>query len=215
MKNIKNKTKILIAIIAIIIIVGFTITLTIGLNFELRYQDTKRVELNLGKDFEIADIKAITNEVFENKEVIIQKVEVFEDTVSIQAKDISEEEKTNLVNKINEKYQTELSAEEINIYTVPNTRGRDIVEPYIFPFALATLIILVYMAIRYHKLGIIKVLLKSAIIIVLAQVLLLSVMAITRIPVGRLTLPLVIVVYIITLMGLSNNLERKLKEHAE
>lgn len=215
MKNIKNKTKILIAIIAIIIIVGFTITLTIGLNFELRYQDTKRVELNLGKDFEIADIKAITNEVFANKEVITQKVEVFEDTVSIQAKDISEEEKTNLVNKINEKYQTELSAEEINIYAVPNTRGRDIVEPYIFPFALATLIILVYMAIRYHKLGIIKVLLKSAIIIVLAQVLLLSVMAITRIPVGRLTLPLVIVVYIITLMGLSNNLERKLKEHAE
>lgn len=215
MKNIKNKTKILIAIIAIIIIVGFTITLTIGLNFELRYQDTKRVELNLGKDFEISDIKAITNEVFANKEVIIQKVEVFEDTVSVQAKDISEEEKTNLVNKINEKYQTELSAEEINIYAVPNTRGRDIVEPYIFPFALATLIILVYMAIRYHKLGIIKVLLKSAIIIVLAQVLLLSVMAITRIPVGRLTLPLVIVVYIITLMGLSNNLERKLKEHAE
>ena len=215
MKNIKNKTKILIAIIAIIIIVGFTITLTIGLNFELRYQDTKRVELNLGKDFEIADIKAITNEVFANKEVITQKVEVFEDTVSIQAKDISEEEKTNLVNKINEKYQTELSAEEINIYAVPNTRGRDIVEPYIFPFALATLIILVYMAIRYHKLGIIKVLLKSAIIIVLAQVLLLSVMAITRIPVGRLTLPLVIVVYIITLMGLCNNLERKLKEHAE
>ena len=92
MKNIKNKTKILIAIIAIIIIVGFAITLTIGLNFELRYQDTKRVELNLGKDFEIADIKAITNEVFANKEVIIQKVEVFEDTVSIQAKDISEEE---------------------------------------------------------------------------------------------------------------------------
>lgn len=211
MKNIKNKTKILIAIIAIIIIVGFTITLTIGLNFELRYQDTKRVELNLGKDFEIADIKAITNEVFANKEVITQKVEVFEDTVSIQAKDISEEEKTNLVNKINEKYQTELSAEEINIYAVPNTRGRDIVEPYIFPFALATLIILVYMAIRYHKLGIIKVLLKSAIIIVLAQALLLSVMAITRIPVGRLTLPLVIVVYIITLMGLANNLERKLK----
>ena len=215
MKNIKNKTKILIAIIAIIIIVGFAITLTIGLNFELRYQDTKRVELNLGKDFEISDIKAITNEVFANKEVIIQKVEVFEDTVSVQAKDISEEEKTNLVNKINEKYQTELSAEEINIYAVPNTRGRDIVEPYIFPFALATLIILVYMAIRYHKLGVIKVLLKSAIIIVLAQVLLLSVMAITRIPVGRLTLPLVIVVYIITLMGLSNNLERKLKEHAE
>lgn len=215
MKNIKNKTKILIAIIAIIIIVGFTITLTIGLNFELKYQDTKRVELNLGKDFEMSDIKAITNEVFANKEVIIQKVEVFEDTVSIQAKDISEEEKTNLVNKINEKYQTELSAEEINIYAVPNTRGRDIVEPYIFPFALATLIILVYMAIRYHRLGIIKVLLKSAIIIVLAQALLLSVMAITRIPVGRLTLPLVIVVYIITLMGLSNNLERKLKEHAE
>ena len=35
---------------------------------------------------------------------IIQKVEVFEDTVSITAKEISEEQKQNIITKVNEKY---------------------------------------------------------------------------------------------------------------
>ena len=211
MKNVKNKTKILIAIIAIIIIIGVTIIFTIGLNFDLKYQDTKKIELYIGKEFQVSDIKNITNEVLKNKEVIIQKVEVFEDTVSIIAKDISEEEKNNLVNKINEKYQTSISNEETKIDTIPNTRGRDIIEPYIFPFVICTLIILVYNAIRYRKLGIVKTTLKTIVFLVLSQGIILSIMAITRIPIGRFTLPMVIIVYIITSISLANKFEKNLK----
>ena len=61
MKNMSKKKLIVIILIAIIIIAGITITLTKGLNYDLRYQDTKRVELYLGKEFEIADIKQITD----------------------------------------------------------------------------------------------------------------------------------------------------------
>lgn len=211
MKNINKKTKILVALIAIVIILGIAITLTIGLNFDLKYQETKRIELYLKKDFEISDIKQITNEVMENQPVIIQKVEVYEDTVSITAKDITDEQKTNLVNKLNEKYSAELEADKIEISSIPHTRGRDIIKPYILPFVIATIIILVYMAIRYYKLGAMKTVLKTAGISILAQIILLSVIAITRIPIGRLTIPMVITVYILTLIGITTYFEDKLK----
>lgn len=210
MKNITKKQKIVFAIIALIIIVGAVITLTIGLNFDLRYEETKRVELYLGKDFEVSDIKEITNETIPNQSVIIQKVEVFEDSVRIIAKEITEEQKQNLVNKINEKYETEIEADSTEIVTIPHTRGRDIVKPYIIPFTIATIITLVYMAVRYKKLGIAKTVLKTVIVSIIAQALLLSVIAITRIPIGRLTIPMVIAVYLLTLIGMTTKFEKEL-----
>ena len=213
-KKEKNKlsknTKIIITIIAIIILIGIAITCTIGLNFDLRYRDSKRMELYLEQDFNISDIKQMTDEVMPSKKVIIQKVEVYEDTVSITAEDITDEEKQNLIDKVNEKYGTTLAAESTEIETIPNTRGRDIVKPYVVPFGIATLIILVYMAIRYRKLGVIKTLLKTIVIAIVAEMVLLSIMAITRIPIGLITIPLVITVYLLTLTGLTTYFEKEL-----
>ena len=143
--------------------------------------------------------------------VIIQKVEVYEDSVSITAKDITDEQKQNIIEKINEKYETELSADSTQIQTIPHTRGRDIAKPYIAPFVIATVIILLYMAVRYRKIGIGKTLLKTILISVVAQATLLSVIAITRIPVGRLTIPMIVAVYMLTLVGLTTNFENKLE----
>ena len=210
MKNITKKQKIIFAIIALIIIIGAVITLTIGLNFDLRYQEAKRIELYLEKDYEISDIKQITDETIPDQNVIIQKVEVFEDSVRIIAKEITEEQKQNLVNKINEKYETELDAESTEIVTIPHTRGRDIVKPYIIPFAIATIIILVYMGVRYRKLGTIKTILKTVIVSIIAQAVLLSLIAIIRIPIGRLTIPMVIAVYLLTLIGITTKFEKEL-----
>lgn len=210
MKKMSKKSLAIILVIATIIIAGVIITLTTGLNFDLKFQATKKVELYLNKEFEIKDMKQITDETIGN-DVIIQKVEVFEDTVSITAKDITEEQKTNLINKVNEKYGTTLKAEEIKILTNSNVRGRDIVKPYMMPFVIATAIILVYMAIRYRKLGFIKVILKTIGILVLVQAILLSLIAITRFPVGRLTIPTVITTYLLTLVVLTNKYENKLK----
>lgn len=215
MKNVTKKQKIIIAIIALVIIIGTIITATIGLNFDLRFQDAKKVELYLGKDFESSDIKEIAKETIPDQSVIIQKVEVFEDSVRIIAKEITEEQKQNLIDKVNEKYQTELKADTTEITTIPHTRGRDIVKPYIVPFAIATIIILVYMALRYKKIGTVKVLLKTIIISVVAQALLLSIIAITRIPVGRLTMPMVMLVYLLTFIGMTTKLEKELESKKE
>ena len=216
MKNkLTKKTKIIIGVIALIIVVGIIITLTAGLNFDLRYEESKRVEFYLETDFNISDIKQITDEVMPGENVIIQKVEVFEDTVSITAKEITEEQKQNLVTKLNEKYGTELSAETTDIETIPHTRGRDIIKPYVVPFMISTLIVLIYMAVRYRKIGVISTLLKTIIISIIAQLTLLSIMAITRIPVGIVTIPLVIIVYLLTLFGITTYFEKQLKNKNE
>lgn len=212
MKDISQKTKIIVLLIAIIMIVGLIVTLTVGFNFDLKHQEAKKIQLYLEKDFEITDIKQITNEVLSNGKVMIQKVEVFEDTVSIIAKEITDEQKTNLVNKVNEKYELELSADDIEITTVPHTRGRDIIKPYMAPFIIATVIILVYMAVRYYKLGMLKTIVKTALTIVLIQAILASVMVITRIPIGRVTISLVLTVYVLSLLGMTTCLEKELSE---
>lgn len=213
MEKIKKNKKIIIGIlIAIILIAGIAITLTIGLNFDLNYQETRQIQLNLGIEFDKNDIKEITDEVFSGQKVMIQTVEVFKDAVSIRTTDITDEQKQSLIDKINEKYESaEIEADSVEIETIPHTRGRDIVKPYIAPFALATFIILVYMAFRYKKIGSTKTILKTLGMVILMQAILLSIIAIARIPIGRVTIPLVLGVYLLTLIGLTTSFEKQLK----
>ena len=77
MKNLTTKNKILIIILILVIIAGIIVTANIGLNFDLRYEKTQKIELNLEKEFEISDIKSITDEILQNQKVIIQKVELY------------------------------------------------------------------------------------------------------------------------------------------
>lgn len=215
MKNTSQKTKIISLLVYGIVIIGIIVTATVGLNFDLRYQEAKRVQLYIGKDFEISDVKQIAKEILGNQKVNVQKVEVYEDTVSILAKDITDDQKSEIVNKVNEKYGLELSADQIETTTIPRTRGRDIIKPYILPFAIATIIILVYMAIRYYKLGAIKTVAKALATLVLAQAFLLAIMAITRIPIGRITIPLVIATFVASQIEMTIQCEKLLKESKE
>lgn len=215
MKEITKKQKIVLIISIIVIIVGLIMAFTVGFNFELKMQETRKVELNIQKSFEISDIRNIINGVMPDTQVIIQKVEVFEDAVSIIAKDITEEQKRQLIEKVNEKYQTELSADSIEIVTIPNTRGRDLIIPYILPFAISSAWMLAYMGIKYRKLGSLKTILKVITIIIVSQALLFSLIAITRYPIGRLTIPMVIIVYLFTLKVITTKLEKQLKNKSE
>lgn len=212
MKQILKNKKICITIILIILIIGIVMIVTKGLNFDLKYETSKRIYLNLNQEFKKEDIKNITNEVLGENKVIIQKVEVYEDMVSITSNDITEEQKNMIVEKVNEKYELEIDSNAVEIVSIPHTRARDIIKPYIIPFIIATIIILVYLGIRYHKLGGIKVILQSGVFAVIAQALLLSVMAICRIPIGRLTIPLILIVYSISIIIVTTKFENKLKE---
>ena len=67
------------------------------------------------------------------------------------------------------------------------------------------------MAVRYYPLGMIKTIVKTGVTLVLAQAVLISVVAITRIPIGKFTIPLVLMVYVLSLLGITACLEKKLK----
>lgn len=209
MNKLTKKQKIGMLIIAIVIVIGAVVALTVGFNFELKAQNTKKIELYIQQEPQIADIEKIAKDVI-GKKAIAQKIEVYGDTVAIMAEDITEEQKQAIIEKVNEKYQLEIQADSTKIDTMPHLRLRDIVRPYIVPFIIATLIILVYMAIRYKSLGITKTVVKTAIITVLVQVILFSIIAITRIPVGRLTIPMVITAYLATMLLITNKLENNL-----
>jgi len=77
-------------------------------------------------------------------------------------------------------------------------RGRDIVIPYVFNIVFATIIILAYAAIRYRKIGPLKVVGTVFGLLVLAQALFLSTLAITRLPINRATMPIVLTIFLAT-----------------
>ena len=86
----QKETKILVAMIAIILVAGIIMIFTKGLAFELKYQDSKKVEVNSGKEFEEKDIKEITDEIFGKQTVTIQAIEVYKDAVSITTTEITD-----------------------------------------------------------------------------------------------------------------------------
>lgn len=211
----KQNNKIGYLIIILVVVVGIIMVALKGFNFELKYQDAKRIEIVLNKDFEESEIKQIAKESFGGQKVLVQKLEIYEDAVTITAKEITDEQKTDLVNKVNEKYGTELKTEDISVIDVSHTRGRDIITPYIWSFVIVTIVILVYMMIRYYKLGSLKVLAKALITLIVVELLLFSIVAITRIPVGRATIPLMLSVYVLTFLGLTCNFEKELAKGKE
>lgn len=210
MKESKNKIITLIAII--ILIIGIVIIVKKGFNFDLNYQEGKRIELNVGQNFEISDIKEICKEVLGEQKVIIQKIEIYEDSASIFTKDITEEQRDQIVDKINEKYGTEIQKENTKINTVPHLRLRDMMKKYILPFAIATALIIIYVTIRYIKLDTIQVIGTMILSIVELQLLLFCVIGITRIPIGRLTLPMILGVYMLSLTYCIMIFEKKMIE---
>lgn len=209
----KKKTKIILwVIIALVILAGIVMRFTMGFAYDFQYQEHTRIDFYLGQQFSMADVRAITNEVFGDRDVVLRKVEMFEDMVAISVPSASEEEITTLMNKINEKYGLDYTYEEINIVQEPRMDNWDMIRPYIFSMGIATVLILVYIAIRYAKLGVLKVLGKTLGCLVLAEVLLLSILCITRLPINRFTIPAVFLVYVVVLLYLVLQYEKTRKQ---
>lgn len=207
-KEMSKKSKIALAIILVIIVVGIIITATTGLNFDLKYRQAKKIEIYLEKEFKIQDIKAITDETI-GTDVVIQKVELYKDMLKITAPEITDEQKQNVVTKLNEKYGTELEAENIEIEDVAQMRGRDIIKPYIVPVTIILVLSVIYTVIRYKEQGKLKVAIITIAIPVLAQLVYLSLLAITRLPVNEFTMPISMLVYLISLLGVTNKLQKE------
>ena len=191
----KKKNVIILAIAMIIVIAGVIVASTIGFNKQLRYQDSQKIDIYIASEVDIDKIKSITDEVL-GKQNMVQTIEIYKDMITIRAKSITDEQKNSIVNKIKENYEFEQTAESTLVRDIPATRIRDMFRNYVLPFVLSFIIILVYMVVRYREKGMVNVLLQTIAIPVLCEILLISLIAITRIPVGVYTPTLVLVVYL-------------------
>lgn len=202
------KNKILIGL-AIVILVGIIITVAVGFNVDMCYRDYNLVDIKIGQNFNINDIKTIMNEVFQKENIEIQKAGVYSDNVVIKVSSITDEQKNLLNTKINEKFGLNNSVDDIEINYISSYRLRDIIKPYIIPLIITTVIILTYMAIRFRKIGISKVISQVVLLTVIAELLYGSIIVITRYPVNRLVMPVGVVIYITIITILTGMFEKQ------
>ena len=209
MKN--NKQNIMRIILILVLIIGIGITAIKGLNWSMEYGKVKTMQISLGKDFETNDIKNIVEESTGSK-AIAQKVEIFETTALIKLKSLSDEQVDDILNKINEKYELELTKDDITIEEIPNYKGRDIIKPYIVPTIISVVLILAYTAIAYRKSISIKLMLDILGELIITVLLLLSIYAIFRIPVNSTTMGIAIAAIICYILAALRKMDKILAE---
>ena len=204
----QNSKKIIsIAIIALIIIAGIVVVNVSGFYKELRYQQSQSIDIYLKQKVDEAKIKSIADEVL-GMHNMVQTVEIYKDMVTIKSTSISEEQKNTIISKLKENYEFEQTAENTTINTVPATRFRDMFKEYVLPFVISIVLVSIYMMIRYYKKGMLKVFVKTLAYPTIAELLLLSWMAIVRIPVGRITPVIVLLIYVASIWFTMKEIEK-------
>ena len=206
------KEKILYIALAIVFIVALIITAVLGLRVDLNYAEANTITFTVGKTINVDKIKEIAENVFDSKNILVQQVELFGDSAIIKTKEeVTDENIADLCTKINEKYETELTTSDFAVSHISNTRLRNVIEPYIIPIGLSTLLIVGFYAIRYKgtkkMIGLIKYL-------IIAEGLLYSLYAIGRVQVNEMTMPIALALYtlVIVLYTLKNEMDIDLKK---
>lgn len=204
----KNK---ILATLGVVILVGIIIVAIFGFNVDWSYKNYNLVTVKIGQEFNTDDVKAITKEVFAKKHVEIQANGSYSDELVLKVSEISDEQKEQLKNKINEKYGKELTIEDVKVDYVPSFRLRDLVKPYLPMIAISFVVVLIYMLVRYKKIGLAKVLVNVVSLPILAEALFATLISITRFPVNRLIVPVGIVIYLSIITFLASCYEKQLK----
>ena len=106
------KNKIIYIVMIIAIILGAIVIKVKGFNYGILNSEHKRLEIIIGQDYDLKEMKKIVDETIKEKH-IVRKATLYKTTVAIDAKDFKDEELNNLFNKLNEKYSNNYSTEEI------------------------------------------------------------------------------------------------------
>ncbi len=204
-----KKNKIICIILVIIFIASIITTGIIGLNVGAEYLGGTSITIDLKKEYESKDIKNIVKEIWKDESILIQKVEVYDESVSIKVSSASDEQLEELLSKINEKYKLELTKDDLTIFYNSNVKLRDIVIPYIIPIIITTGLIVVYYSIRFRG---VKEILELLLKLVGVEGIIYSIYALIRIPINNLTMPIAIMAYIATVIWVTLKSENKEKD---
>lgn len=208
----KTVNKILCILICLVIIAGIVIWKNNGFNLELQYSARKQISISNNTGINITDVEQIASEVLENTRHFVQEIEMFGNSVAIVAEEITEEQRNLIIEKFNDKYGTDLDKKEIDIVSIPFTRIKDVIKPFIIPGIITFIIVLAYFLIRFKKLGLKEILGKTVIIPIAAELLLYSIIAIARIPFGRIAVACGIGLYVIIIGILTNKFENEIEK---
>lgn len=189
------KNKIICIAIAVIIIASLIVTATVGLRVTSRYAEGYLVRFTADKDINLENVSEVAREVFGDDFYAVKEVEFFDNSAQIKVRSISDEQFQNYITKINEKFGVSLTSENYIVEHVSNIKLRTLVEPYIVPLGISTLLISAFFAIRYK--GARQMLLFLAAIIVIEGIEY-AMYALCRIPVGTYTVPCGMITYILT-----------------
>lgn len=232
-----KKKKIIGGILLAIIVIGIIVIAVKGFNVGLSLRPHDTFKFVFEQKYNLNDVKSVCKEVFNGKDFRIRGVEVFDDAVYIEASTITAEEQSALAQKLEALYKvgnttkedldesTESIQETTDVvvenekkyefFNDSNIRLRDEIKPYILPSCISALIVLVYVAIRFKKLEdgnvhitLIKIILESLILILT----ILSLIAIFRIPLEKITFSMLIIVEIIYLIIKFACMENELKK---
>lgn len=192
--------RVLLILVIIAIIAGIVIASLKGFNYGLLYSKSQRVNIYIDKDYNIDTIKEIARDVL-GENILIQTGTHFNTVVSIVAKEISEEQQTSIIEKIQEKLEIEIDREkDIVIMNIPQLQFYELISNYIVPIIAISVVFLIYTAIRYRKNGIIESVVIPLINIILALGLYVSIFAIARIQINELFIQFGVLVFIATLL---------------
>ena len=192
--------KILIILAVIIAIAGIAMIAVKGFNYGILYSNTQRLNIYFENNFELKDVEQIAKEVLGNN-IIVRKGNLFGTVASITASEITDEQKENLITKLNEKYEIEIDKEkDVVTMNVPQTNMYDIISSYITPSVIIFILVLVYSAIRFKKQGIVKSLVIPMLSTILVLAVYVGIYAIARIPVNDLFMVFAMLLFIATLI---------------
>ncbi len=201
MKNINNIIKIIMVIVALIILAGIIMICVKGYNYDLLYSKSVRMNIYLTKEFKVNEIEEIAKEILGTNKLKIQQGNTFGTVVSIVAKDITEEQQNNIVQKLNEKYEIEINKDDDIIVTqIPQVNIWEMITKYISPIVITTIVILVYFIVRYRNQGIIKCIGIPVLTLIGVSALYVSIVALTRIPVNEFFIIFLALIYFLTLI---------------
>lgn len=207
----KNSKKIVILGLILLIIAGIIVVALKGFNVSLIFGKHEVVEFSLGVNIDMEKVENIAKEIFGDKKFEVRELEVFGDSAQINIKSITDDEKTLLINKINQEFGTTKTVEDLNVYSISNKRIRDVVNIYILPIAISFVIVFIYESIRFRK---IKILNQISLFIgklVLLETVLLSIISITRIPVNNCVINILIIIAILYMFYFNYTCEKRLK----
>lgn len=207
--KLSGSKKIILLGIILLIIAGIVVVALKGVKVSLVLQQHEEINIYVGKPTELKEMKSVCKEVFGDKQFVLMDIDTFNDAYSINVESFTNEEKQALLTKVNEKFEVELTEEDISEKTLSNIRVRDMVKPYVKPVIISVLLIIVYMIIRFRKEKVAKLLGKIFGIVILTEAVIFSIIAIARIPLSATMINLMAVIAVVELCIYINKLENK------